>query len=66
MTEELPPRLLALLKKSNILLIGPTGSGKTLCRSFLSSCVAFSRASFESLVFLILASISANSSRLCR
>src|SRR5262245_18556206 len=33
-----------------------------LCRSFLSSCVAFSRASFESLVFLILSSISASSS----
>ena len=27
-----------------------------ICRSFLSSCVAFSRASFESLVFLILSS----------
>src|SRR5437899_1518321 len=33
-----------------------------ICRSFLSSCVAFSRASFESLVFLILSSISASSS----
>src|SRR5262249_49757182 len=33
-----------------------------ICRSFLSSWVAFSRASFESVVFLILSSISASSS----
>src|SRR2546430_11489669 len=33
-----------------------------ICRSFLSSCVAFSCAFFESLVFLILSSISASSS----
>ena len=33
-----------------------------ICLSFLSSCVAFSRASFDSLVRLILSSISASSS----